>query len=71
MDNVNGGLWFRCPGRCFQTEVSSHARSYRSPQGASNGLDLVLIAPTAKPPVAKAMHYEQWLRENKRKQRND
>ncbi len=30
------------------------------------GLDLVLVAPTAMPPVAKAMDYEQWLRENKR-----
>jgi ATP-dependent Lon protease len=28
------------------------------------GLDLILSAPTAIPPVAKVMNYEQWLREN-------
>jgi translation initiation factor IF-3 len=32
------------------------------------GLDLILIAPTAEPPVAKAMDYGQWLYENKKKQ---
>ena len=29
-------------------------------------LDLILIAPTAIPPVAKVMNYEQWLHENPR-----
>ena len=29
------------------------------------GLDLVLIAPAAIPPVAKAMDYWQWLKETK------
>jgi translation initiation factor IF-3 len=28
------------------------------------GLDLVLIAPEADPPVAKAMNYSEWLRSN-------
>ena len=28
------------------------------------GLDLVLIAPEADPPVAKAMDYDAWLRSN-------
>src|ERR1700675_4044921 len=32
------------------------------------GLDLILIAPTAEPPVAKAMDYGQWTYENKKKQ---
>ena len=32
------------------------------------GLDLILIAPTAEPPVAKAMDYVQWQYENKKKQ---
>src|ERR1039457_2991291 len=32
------------------------------------GLDLILIAPTAEPPVAKAMDSGQWQYENKKKQ---
>jgi translation initiation factor IF-3 len=32
------------------------------------GLDLICIAPTADPPVAKAMDYGQWQYENKKKQ---
>jgi translation initiation factor IF-3 len=32
------------------------------------GLDLILIAPTAEPPVAKALDYGQWQYENKKKQ---
>jgi len=32
------------------------------------GLDLILIAPTARPPVAKAMDYGQWQYEQKKKQ---
>ena len=32
------------------------------------GLDLILIEPTAEPPVAKAMDYGQWEYENKKKQ---
>jgi len=31
------------------------------------GLDLILIAPTAQPPVAKAMDYGQWQYEEKKK----
>jgi translation initiation factor IF-3 len=31
------------------------------------GLDLILIAPTAEPPVAKAMQYGQWQCENRKK----
>jgi translation initiation factor IF-3 len=32
------------------------------------GLDLIVISPTADPPVAKAMDYGQWQYENKKKQ---
>ena len=32
------------------------------------GLDLILVAPTAEPPVAKAMDYGQWQYELKKKQ---
>ena len=32
------------------------------------GLDLILISPTAEPPVAKAMDYGQWQYEQKKKQ---
>lgn len=32
------------------------------------GFDLILISPTADPPVAKAMDYGQWQYENKKKQ---
>src|SRR5580658_8605371 len=32
------------------------------------GLDLILIAPTAEPPVAKVMDYGQWQYEQKKKQ---
>jgi translation initiation factor IF-3 len=31
------------------------------------GLDLILVSPTADPPVAKAMDYGQWQYENKKK----
>ena len=37
-------------------------------QAQELGLDLILIAPTAEPPVAKAMDYGQWQYENKKKQ---
>jgi translation initiation factor IF-3 len=48
------------------TEVMPTAAALRKAQDL--GLDLVLIAPTAEPPVAKAMDYGQWQYENKKKQ---
>ena len=33
------------------------------------GLDLILVAPTAEPPVAKAMDFGQWQYEQQKKQR--
>jgi hypothetical protein len=44
------------------TEVMPTAVALRKAQAM--GLDLILIAPTAIPPVAKVMNYEQWLHEN-------
>ena len=32
------------------------------------GLDLILVSPTAEPPVAKAMDYGQWQYEQKKRQ---
>jgi len=48
------------------TEVMPTAAALRKAQDL--GLDLILIAPTAEPPVAKAMDYGQWQYENKKKQ---
>ena len=35
------------------------------------GLDLILVSPTAVPPVAKIMDYGQWQYEQKKKERED
>jgi len=72
MDNVNDGIMVPNVRAVFpdgSIEVMPTATAVRKAQAV--GLDLVLVAPAAMPPVAKAMHYELWLRENKRKQRND
>ena len=72
MDNVNEGIMVPNVRAVFpdgSIEVMPTGTAVRKAQAM--GLDLVLVAPTAMPPVAKAMHYELWLRENKRKQRND
>lgn len=47
-------------------EVMPTANAVRKAQDM--GLDLILIAPTAEPPVAKAMDYGQWQYEQKKKQ---
>jgi ATP-dependent Lon protease len=49
------------------TEVMPTAVALRKAQAM--GLDLILIAPTAIPPVAKVVDYERWLHENRRKHR--
>jgi translation initiation factor IF-3 len=72
MDNVNDGITVPNVRAVFpdgSIEFMPTAIAVRKAQAM--GLDLILIAPTAMPPVAKAMNYEQWLRENKRKQRDD
>jgi translation initiation factor IF-3 len=47
-------------------EIMQTSQAIRKAQDL--GLDLILIAPTAEPPVAKAMDYGQWQYENKKKQ---
>jgi len=47
-------------------EVMPTPAAVRRAQGL--GLDLILIAPTAEPPIAKAMDYDQWQQENRKKQ---
>ena len=72
MDSVNDGIMVPNVRAVFpdgSIEVMPTATAVRKAQAV--GLDLVLVAPAAMPPVAKAMHYEQWLLENKRKQRDD
>src|SRR5271154_1085131 len=48
------------------TEIMTTAAALRKAQDM--GLDLVLIAPTAVPPVAKAVDFGHWQYENKKKQ---
>ena len=47
-------------------EIMPTPDAVRKAQGM--GLDLILIAPTAEPPVAKAMDFGQWQYEQKKKQ---
>ena len=55
--------------RCFPTDPSRSCPRCAAVRKAQDmGLDLILIAPTAEPPVAKAMDYGQWQYENKKKQ---
>src|SRR5207245_10585133 len=49
-----------------ETEIMSTAAALRKAQDM--GLDLVLIAPTAVPPVAKAIDYGHYQYEQKKKQ---
>ena len=68
MDNVNDGIMIPNVRAVFPdgtTEVMPTAVAVRKAQAM--GLDLVLVAPNAIPPVAKAMDYGQWLQENEQK----
>jgi translation initiation factor IF-3 len=72
MDNVNDGIMTPNVRAVFPdgtTEVMPTAVAVRKAQAM--GLDLVLVAPNAIPPVAKAMDYGHWLQENKRKHRDE
>jgi translation initiation factor IF-3 len=72
MDNVNDGIVTPNVRAVFPdgtTEVMPTAVAVRKAQAM--GLDLVLVSPNAIPPVAKAMDYGQWLRENKGKHRDE
>src|SRR5919107_2295881 len=68
-ENVNEAIRAREVRAVFpdgSVEVMPTSAAVRKAQEL--GLDLILIAPTAEPPVAKAMDYGQWQYENKKKQ---
>ncbi len=68
-ENVNEAIRVREVRAVFpdgSVEIMSTLAAVRKAQDM--GLDLILIAPTAEPPVAKAMDYGQWQYENKKKQ---
>ena len=68
-ENVNEAIRAREVRAVFpdgSVEVMPTPQAVRKAQDM--GLDLILIAPTADPPVAKAMDYGQWQYENKKKQ---
>lgn len=68
-ENVNEAIRAREVRAVFPdgtVEIMSTSQAIRKAQDL--GLDLILIAPTAEPPVAKAMDYGQWQYENKKKQ---
>src|SRR3569833_3089622 len=68
-ENVNEAIRAREVRAVFpdgSVEVMATSLAIRKAQEI--GLDLILIAPTAEPPVAKAMDYGQWQYENKKKQ---
>jgi translation initiation factor IF-3 len=68
-ENVNEAIRAREVRAVFpdgSVEIMPTSAAVRKAQ--EMGLDLILIAPTAEPPVAKAMDYGQWQYENKKKQ---
>ena len=68
-ENVNEAIRAREVRAVFpdgSVEVMPTSAAVRKAQDM--GLDLIVIAPTAEPPVAKAMDYGQWQYENKKKQ---
>ena len=72
MENVNDGIRSANVRAIFpdgSAEVMPTAVAVRRAQAM--GLDLVLVAPTAIPPVAKAIDSGQWLHENKEKYPGD
>ena len=72
MLNVNDGIRAPTVRAVFpdgSVEVMPTAAAVHKAQAM--GLDLVLVAPTAIPPVAKAVDYGEWLRESHRKQHGE
>ena len=68
-ENVNDAIRAREVRAVFpdgSVEVMPTPAAVRKAQDM--GLDLILIAPTAEPPVAKAMDFGQWQYEQKKKQ---
>ena len=57
----------RSPRRISRWHGRSHADLCRAPQSAGAGLDLVVVSPTAVPPVAKAIDYGHYQYEMKKK----
>jgi len=72
MENVNDGIRSAKVRAVFpdgSAEVMPTTVAVRKAQAM--GLDLVLVAPTAMPPVAKAIDYRRWLHENREKYPGD
>ena len=68
-ENVNEAIRVREVRAVFPDEPVQIMPTLAAVRKAQDmGLDLILIAPTADPPVAKAMDYGQWQYENKKKQ---
>jgi translation initiation factor IF-3 len=68
-ENVNEAIRAREVRAVFPDGSVEIMQTYAAVRKAQEmGLDLILIAPTAEPPVAKAMDYGQWQYENKKKQ---
>ena len=72
MVNVNDGIQAPTVRAVFPdgtAEVMPTANAVRKAQAM--GLDLVLVAPTEIPPVAKAVDYARWLQEKGKKRDED
>ena len=68
-ENVNDAIRAREVRAIFPdgtVEIMPTSAAVRKAQGL--GLDLIVVSPTAEPPVAKAMDYGQWQYEQKKKQ---
>src|SRR6476469_4020158 len=68
-ENVNEAIRARDARACCpygSVEVMPTLAAVRKAQDM--GLDLILVSPTAEPPVAKAMDYGQWQYEQKKRQ---
>lgn len=67
-ENVNEAIRFREVRAVFPDGTTTVMSTSEAIARAKDiGLDLILIAPTAQPPVAKAMDYGQWQYEEKKK----
>ena len=67
-ENVNEAIRFLEVRAVFPDGTNAVMSTSEAIQRAREiGLDLILIAPTAQPPVAKAMDYGQWQYEEKKK----
>ncbi|MCL4782656.1 MAG: translation initiation factor IF-3 [Bryobacterales bacterium] len=67
-ENVNEAIRFREVRAVFPDGTTAIMSTSEAIARAKDiGLDLILIAPTAQPPVAKAMDYGQWQYEEKKK----